>query len=129
MRGSVISSKFSACQARSKPPGSSGAGTCFQRVSRSFKLKTWSYTSLPNTSSQSRLGGVVAAATNNCLEGATRPSQAAMNDPANGTPTTAAADWRNDLRVTGRRKPPVGGPSDWFVIELPRPGIEDDAHP
>jgi hypothetical protein len=121
MRGSVISSKFSACQARSKPPSSSGAGTCFQRVRRSFRLKTWSYTSLPNTSSQSRLGGVVAAATSNCLEREAPPlPHPPSNDPANGpATTTVAADLRNDLRVTAGRNPPVGGLSDRSVIPLP----------
>jgi hypothetical protein len=42
---------------------------------------------------------------------------------------TAAADFRNDLRVVGRRKAPAGGLSDSSVIELARPGIEDDTHP
>src|SRR6201996_8345938 len=129
MRGSVISSKFSACQARSKPPGSPGAGICFQRVRRSFKLKMWSYTSFPNTSSQSRLGGVAGAAMSNRREGEAGP-QAAIAAPANGAPTpTAAADFRNDLRVNGRRKAPAGGLWGSAVIELARPGIEDDAYP
>src|SRR5207245_11114752 len=54
--------------------------------------------------------------------------QAAIAAPANGapTPSAAAADFRNDLRVVGRRKAPAGGLSDSSVIELARPGIEDD---
>jgi hypothetical protein len=44
------------------------------------------------------------------------PLQPAIKDPANGAAKpTAAADFRNDLRVAGWLKPPVGGLFDWAV--------------